>query len=138
MLPLALVLAGVAACTPDPTPKWVGTWEGKDLDLVSEAQAAKDPVIAASLRLVRLTFNKDRTFDLLVAGMPYHGRYAIQGQTASLTITSILGKPIEKEPSGNWPVQAPATAEMVTSGKIRLSGHRVGSASVDLAKQMPK
>ncbi|MBL8068005.1 MAG: hypothetical protein JNM28_06125 [Armatimonadetes bacterium] len=138
ILPLAMILAGVACCSPDPTPKWVGEWKGEDKTLVSDAEAAKDPVIAGTLRMVKLSFKQDRTFALFVAGMPYEGRYSVQGADATLTITKILGKPIENEPAEIRDAQTPVTATMQSAGTIRLTGYRFGSESILLQKQEPK
>lgn len=95
ILPLTLILLGSSGCQPDQTPKWVGEWLGSNEGLVDQKLAEQNPVLAGNLRRVHLTLRSDRTFELIRAGLPSEGNYTVGNGTATLTVISVLGKPVD-------------------------------------------
>lgn len=104
----------------DSTPKWVGKYQGENKDLVSEELAKENPVIAGTLRQIKLELKSDRTFELIRAGMPTEGNYTISQDTATLTVTKILGRFIEGESETVKRQNAPISITRNQDGTIDL------------------
>jgi|GEM_PF-1918166 len=110
----------VSAGCQDSTPKWVGKYQGENKDLVSEELAKENPVIAGTLRQIKLELKSDRTFELIRAGMPTEGNYSISQDTATLTVTKVLGRFIEGESETVKKQNAPISITRKEDGSIIL------------------
>jgi hypothetical protein len=119
ILPLSLLLLSLTACQ-NPARAWIGTWEGKDEELVTPQMKAQNPVIAETLTLVRLTIKADRTFELIRGGIPSEGHVSLGSNQATLTITKILDRPIEQQPQAIQNANKPITLKLTEKGNIEL------------------
>ncbi|MCA0361322.1 MAG: hypothetical protein LCH41_09730 [Armatimonadetes bacterium] len=98
MLPLAVLVLGLSGCDSG-AGKWVGVWEGNDEAAVSDELAKENPVIANTLRKVSVTICSNGNFVLTRGGMPYEGAATLSRDKVLLQVKTILGRPIENEPT---------------------------------------
>jgi len=119
ILPLTLLILGSVGCTNDNS-KWVGTWKGTNKDLVADDIAAKDPIIAESIRLVKLEIKSNSTFVLERAGFPHSGSITFGSQKSTLRIEKILDRPLDQVNEETKKQNPNITLEWVDSNTIRL------------------
>jgi hypothetical protein len=120
ILPLTLLLLGSYGCQ-DPTPNWVGTYVGENKGLVSDELAKENPIIAGTIRQVKLELKPDRTFELIRGGMPTEGNYSLSKNTGTLTITKILDRAIESQSETVRKQNSPITITRNSDGSIVLN-----------------
>jgi len=116
---LTLLILGSVGCSND-NHKWVGTWKGSNTDLVNEEVAQRDPVNAASIRLVILKVKEDSTFVLSRAGFPTSGTFLFGSKKSTLKVEKILDQPIDRASQGTKNQNPNITLEWVDKDTIRL------------------
>lgn len=119
ILPLTLLILGSVGCSND-NHKWVGTWKGSNTDLVNDDVAKRDPVNAASIRLVILKVKADSTFVLSRAGFPTSGTILFGSEKSTLKIEKILDQPINQADQSTKNQNPNMTVEWVDANTIKL------------------
>ena len=139
ILPLALILIGSYGCQPDPTPKWVGEWQGQNEGLVSASMRESDPVLAGQLSRVHLTLRSDRSFELIRAGLPNEGTFSLEKDSATLTVTKIMGKPVDGMSESVKKQNAPIKLNLNEDGTISMvDSTDFGRDPVILSRKKPE
>lgn len=120
----AWAMAGCSSAGPD----WVGTWEGRNNEIV---RADRSDVIADTLRLARLTIKADGTFVLEQAGMPRSGNISFGKDRCLLTVQKVLDRRIESlGPGGPQTIRL----EKISDGKALLVEDGSFHAPIELTR----
>jgi hypothetical protein len=106
--------AGFMGCGPSHSFQYVGQWEAhRELP----KQAGVDPEIAYQASRVVLTIKSDGTFDLVDAGYPHGGNFEVDGDHAVLTITSVMGQPMDRQDAATQAQNKPIRLTPEPDGK---------------------
>lgn len=92
---VGLSFLAITGCSSETRP-WVGTWEGERKGLTLPE---KEDALAKKLRLVQIVISADGTFTKEETSVTSRGKGRFSAKQAFLTVSHILGKPVETDPN---------------------------------------